>query len=528
MKNNLTMNQKNIILLACASCSAISAMGAPAVTHISSMETQRPNLLYIFPDQYRLHALSLWSDPEFRNALSTAGDPVHTPNIDKLAHKGVIFNNACSTFPVSSPHRGMLMSGMYPRENGIEINCRVGRTSGLKPEIECLTDVLAKAGYETAYVGKTHWHKNDPFFDKQGNYVGTNEAPGGKPINYYDTYIPEGKSRHGNKFWFQGIKSHFISKTYSNRPELVGGKKDGEVCIHNGFTAAHEADIVIKYLQNKHGERAEGKPFSMIWSINPPHPPYYKLSDCDQTVYEKYYKDMPLDQLFVRKNAAAQWVNEKNKKEDIQLNARIYFSLIKSIDDEVGRVLKALEETGEADNTIVVFTSDHGEMMGSHQLMGKGVIYEESFLVPYIVSYPKMLSHQVNDLMFGSVDIMPTLLGLMGLGNQIPASVMGKDYSDGIITGTYKKNQKPTSAAFLSDISKGVRTYTYTYVVHTDGSYELYNRKQDPYQQHPLKLEDIPAADVEELQTAVGQWINVSHDRWGDEKKHAELIHYQK
>ena len=77
-------------------------------------QEQRPNLVYIFPDQYRLNALSLWSDPAYRNVLSTVGDPVYTPNIDRLAKQSVIFNRACSTCPLSSPHRAMLMTGAYP------------------------------------------------------------------------------------------------------------------------------------------------------------------------------------------------------------------------------------------------------------------------------------------------------------------------------------------------------------------------------------------------------------------------------
>lgn len=254
------MKANTLLLLACSSVVALPGGAKEKVSQVN----KKPNILYIFPDQYRMQALSLWSDPDFKTAISTVGDPVHTPNIDKLARRGVVFNNACSTFPVSSPHRGMLMSGMYPRENGIEVNCRLNRESELKHDIVCLTDVLNDAGYETAYIGKTHWHKTEALFDKDMNYVGTTEAPGGKVLNIYDTYIPEGKSRHGNKFWFQGVKSHYRSYTYSNRPELVDGKKDGDVRVHKGFTAAHEADIVIKYLKNQNGERIAGDRKSVV------------------------------------------------------------------------------------------------------------------------------------------------------------------------------------------------------------------------------------------------------------------------
>lgn len=517
------MNHRSILLAACAS----AFFGGVEAKENNVEVKKQPNLLYIFPDQYRLGALSIWSDPAYRDALSTVGDPVHTPNLDKLAKKGVLFTQVCSTFPVSSPHRGMLMSGMYPRQNGVENNCHIGRKFGLKEDIVCFTDVLANAGYETAYIGKTHWHKTEALFDENNNYVGTTEAPGGHSMNPYDTYIPEGKSRHGNKYWFQGIKGHFDSFTYSNRPELVEGKKDGEVVMHKGFTAAHEADIVIKYLQNKNGERIKNKPFSIIWAINPPHPPYNKLDDCDINVYNEFYKDMPAEKLFLRDNAKAKWVDENGKKKNVAMNARIYFSLIKSVDEEIGRVLDALEATGEADNTVVVFTSDHGEMMGSQAMMGKNKVYDESFLVPYIISYPDVLKHRTEDLMMGSVDIMPTILGLMGLDKQIPATVKGRDYSDGIITGTYKKNPKPQSAAYLTDRGRGVRTYTYTYMVNPDGTYLLFNNKKDPYQMKNLKLGQIPMEDRQELKTMLGEWLKVSDDKWYAAKKYPKLINYK-
>lgn len=156
-------------------------------------QEQRPNLVYIFPDQYRLNALSLWSDPAYRTVLSTVGDPVHTPNIDRLAKQSVIFNRACSTCPLSSPHRAMLMTGAYPEKNGVPGNCHVNNKNGIIDSLICFTDVLAASGYETAYVGKTHWHRTEALFDKGNNYVGTTQPPGGKCIFPYDTYIPEGR-----------------------------------------------------------------------------------------------------------------------------------------------------------------------------------------------------------------------------------------------------------------------------------------------------------------------------------------------
>lgn len=108
----------------------------------------------------------------------------------------------------------------------------------------------------------------------------------------------------------------------------------------------------------------------MIWSINPPHPPYNRVSDCDSAVFNTYYRDMPVDELLCRDNVS---VNKKNKKalEKLELNAKVYFLLVKSVNEEIERVLKALKEAWHTDNTVIVFTSDHGEMMGSYGRMQK-------------------------------------------------------------------------------------------------------------------------------------------------------------
>ena len=521
------MKKANLLLMAAA------AMGMPSVAHAHSIETteakdSRPNLLYIFPDQYRMFALGIWSNPEYRNAISTMGDPVHTPNLDRLAQSGVLFTNACSTQPVSSPHRAMLMSGMYPSKNGIEKNCTVDNTEELKHDIVCFTDVLAKAGYETAYIGKTHWHNTEALFDEKGNYKGTTSLPGGSCPNRFDTYIPEGKSRHSNKFWFQQLNdSHYNALAYSNRPELVGGKKDGEVYRPKRFTTTVEADIIIDYLNNKGGVRDASKPFSLIWSINPPHPPYNRLSDCDENIFNEYYKDLSLDELLVRGNVGKNPELRKTKAgKNLPLSARFYFSLITGVDREIGRVLDALEKSGEADNTIIVFTSDHGEMMGSHGKTGKSVFYDESMLVPFILKYPGKLKHRTDDLMFGSTDIMPTMLGLMGMSDKIPSTVMGKDYSDGILTGKYKKNKKPESALYLSLLKKGVRTYKYTYVVKSDGTYELFDNVKDPYQKKSISLDSLTDKEVSFLKKSLGKWLKEACDPWVKQKLNSGLIEY--
>ncbi len=510
---------KNLATTALTGLFATISALAPA----QAQESKEPNLLYIFPDQYRLHALGIWSNPEYREYLSTVADPVKTPNIDRLAKSGVLFTQACSMYPLSSPHRGMLMSGIYSAFNGLDNNARVGRDSGLNHEIVGFTNVLKNAGYETAYVGKVHWERNEPLFDEKDNYIGTTEAPGGHSMNYYDTYVPEGKGRFGNDMWFQQLKGiHFNASSFSNVPEFVGGNKDGDPFYPNEFATITEANVILKYLDNEGGKyRNEESPFSIIWSINPPHNPYSKITDCEPEVYKDFI-NLTTDDLLLRENVI---FKDEADKERLRQTAGIYFSLIGSVDREIGRVLDKLEEIGCAENTVIVFTADHGEMMGSHGLMGKPQVYDEAFLVPFIVSYPGVLEHRVEDLKINTIDIMPTMLGLMGLGADIPETVDGRDYSQGLISNDYGK-QKPISALYRVANARGVRTDRYTYHVTAKGEYQIYDLVRDPYQMRALTFDQISKKDAKLLKSELAYWLKDARDSWYEQRLNSELISY--
>ncbi len=523
------MKSKTLIYSPLLASMAISLIGCKE-TAINAVRASKPNIIYIFPDQYRMHAMSIWSDPEYRKLLTTNSDPVSTPNIDRLAREGVLFTQATSTHPVSSPMRAMLMSGMYPHNNGVyDLNCRLDRKQELHHDIVCFTDVLSQQGYETAYIGKTHWHKTERLFDEKGDYQGKES---GYHVGPFDTYIPEGRSRHGNKFWFQQLNdNHFNAIVYSNRPELIEGKTDGQQYRPKQFTTTVEADVIIKFLDNKNNERVEGKPFSVIWSINPPHPPYSRVADCHEDIYNEMYKDLPLSELLNRQNFVAGSTSNDHsytQAQKVEKNARIYFSLIKAVDNEIGRVLAKLEEIGQEDNTIIVFTSDHGEMMGSHGLTGKNSIHDESFLVPYIIRYPGVIKPKsTSDLLIGTVDQMPTLLSMMGLAEYIPETAQGRDYAQGIVTGEYTEAAKPQSALYIRQDLRGVRTDRYSYVISENGTYEIYDNQIDPYQQQSLTFDQISDQDGAMLKEQLGWWLsNEGTDKWFTNKVDASLVTY--
>ncbi|MEM6885823.1 MAG: sulfatase-like hydrolase/transferase, partial [Verrucomicrobiota bacterium] len=296
------MKRRQFIQKSTLGAAALSMTGSISSNEVIAAETKRPNLLFIFPDQFRLSAMGFWQQQKFRGALNTVSDPVVTPVLDGLANEGMVFTQAASTCPVCSPYRAMLLSGAYPWRNGVVNNCKEGRDDGLHHDIPSFTGVLADSGYETMYLGKTHWERNDPLFDENGDYVGSKTAPGGHRMNKFATYIPPGPGRLANDYWYQCVKDvHKDPRVYSNDSKRIGGKADGEQYRPKTYSPLLEADVLVDYLKNTDDQRDTSKPFSVIWAPNPPHNPYNSEKDCDEVAYRKHYKGK--DDLLNRPNA---------------------------------------------------------------------------------------------------------------------------------------------------------------------------------------------------------------------------------
>ncbi len=499
----------------------------PPLSYASTVDTKeimdtKPNVIIIVADQMRRSAMGFWNKPEYKGALNGVSDPVITPNIDEIASQGIVFNQAISNYPLCSPFRGMLMSGMYPNKNGVSNNTRKDRDIGLKLEINALTDILFQSGYNTSLFGKGHWHVNQPLFDQAGNYQGTSQAPGGHFIAQtdYDTYIPPGKSRHSIEYWYQNISHiHKNPVIYSNDPLAIAGKQDGEAHRNGIYSTVSQADQIIEYIKNSRNQRDDSKPFGMLWAMDPPHNPYKSLIDTDEDIYNTYYKGVAFETILNRPNV---------DKEQAKKYAKYYFSMITLIDREIGRVVKTLKKQGLDENTLILFTADHGEMMGSHGKLGKNNIHEESLSIPFILSLPNKLSHRLDDLLISVPDIMPTVLGLVGINDKIPAEVQGTDYSPLIIDANNTDVMRPKSSLYYGKVGEvGVRTHRYTYAINNKGALiALYDNKVDPYQLTRLTLKDIPQKDSQFLKAELGCWLMSIEHPISITKKFKNMINY--
>ncbi len=369
-----------------------------------------PNIVYVFADQFRQRAMG------FRNE-----DKVITPNLDAFSRESLEMCQMTSNFPVCSPYRAMLMTGRYPMKTGVLTNCHsqsVQYGNYLKEDEICISDVLFENGYETGYIGK--WHL-DPGLEEQLPYVNIEHRPW-----IWDSFTPKNR-RHQFKFWHTyGCYDEHMTPHYWT----TDAKLEERLDIHE-WSCKHETDVAIEYIENKEGKvREEGKPFCLMVSYNPPHMPFEQVPEKYVRMYDKYTDD--------------ELLNNENAYEiaDALKNARYYFAGVTGVDDQFGRILKTLKEQNLMDNTIVVFTADHGEMMGSHGLQScKNYFFNESVQVPFLISYPKAHLKGKCEQMMSVVDIYPTLLDLCGLKDKIPSCVEGHSLLSYMQTNSYDENE---------------------------------------------------------------------------------------
>ncbi|MFI3332601.1 MAG: sulfatase-like hydrolase/transferase [Rikenellaceae bacterium] len=348
----------------------------------------KPNVLIIQVDEQSFRTLGCYRDLMPHDQAYIWGDAaeVKTPNIDRIASQGALYNNYYAASPVSTPSRASFQTGLYPIATGAPIN---GMT--MNPEIPTYAEMLRRDGYQTNIVGK--WHlAGTEHTDKL--FVNPGEACG-----YMDrTYIFE--TNH-NK-WY---------KIVGEPTDVTASNKTPEVVDPAMYSTDFLTDRCLETL-----ERDKDKRFCTMLSIPDPHSP-----NIGREPYTSQFADMKInkpatmspDKVAERPAWAVGGKNEAPNFNPKQV--REYFAMIQCIDDNVGRLLDYLDENGLAENTIVIFTSDHGDMMYEHHKMDKGNPYQAAAKIPFIIRYPdKIKAGKIIEKSYTTCDFMPTLLGLVG------------------------------------------------------------------------------------------------------------------
>ena len=412
---------------------------------------KKPNVVFVFGDQWRAQATGYAGDPNVR-----------TPHLDALAAESINFTQALAGCPVCSPYRASLLTGQYPLRHGVFVN-----DVYLQPRSTSVAEAFSAAGYDTAYIGK--WH-----VDGHGR---SNCIP------------PE--RRQGFDYW----KVLECTHEYNNSSYYEGDSDEKR--YWDGYDAIAQTRDAQAYMRKRDGD----KPFLLMLSWGPPHAPY-------ETAPPEYRELYDPDTIELRPNVP----------DEVAEQAREwlagYYAHCSALDTCVGDLLKTMRDCGVADDTVFVFTSDHGDMLGSQGHVKKQQPWDESIRVPFLLRYPNLPAWQSGekDALIDAPDIMPTLLGLCGL--PVPDTVEGVDFSPYIRGGSDSSD----GAALLicphpfGQWSKkaqggreyrGVRTGRYTYARDLEGPWLLYDNKVDPYQMRNL----VDEAEFSDLRDELEQCL---------------------
>jgi len=441
----------------------------------------RPNLIYVFADQLRYCACGFAGDERAR-----------TPNIDRLASQGANFRQAVVATPVCAAYRASLLTGKYQSSSGIVTN-----EVRMSPEHECFGHVLTRAGYETAYIGKWHlW----------ANQLGHHE----ETIN---GFVPPGPYRLGfDGFWagYNFTHTNFGTPFFEDTPERR---------IYEGYGPTAQTDQALQWIRETHGKKA---PFALFLSWGPPHDPWSTgntLADCMEPFRDTTFPMRPNYSEKQDPYADAWGQMSGPYLARMQENLRGYYAQTMSLDRELARLLKMLDELQLADETIVVFTSDHGEMFGSQGRRAKNIFYEEAARVPFLVRWSQHIpAGTVSDACLNSVDVMPTLLSLMDLPT--PEAAEGMDLSHLALgkpgagpDAAYMQSLAPTADFTDGHEWRALRDRQYTYAIYRrDGRELLYDHQADPFQQSDLSGNAAHAATLKHYRGKLKAWMSEQND----------------
>ena len=357
-----------------------------------------PNVVIVQVDEHSFRTIGAYREllSKEQAEMWGAGNVVQTPNMDKLAANGVLCTQVYTNCPQSSPSRASFLTGLYSQNTDVIVN-----GISLNDKVETFAQVMVQNGYSTAYLGK--WHLDE----KAG-------LPGWKPKRNFG--FTDNRYMFNNGHWKQFIET-------INGPEVATKNEKGQPTYEvKGATPENYAtdfltDRTIDFIQAN-----KKKPFCVMLSLPDPHDP-----NTVRAPYDEMYQNMKFKK-------PRTWKEGEKKQTISDKELAIYFGMVKCIDDNMGKLMKVLKKTGLDRNTIIIYTADHGDMLGEHNKDDKGVAYEASMKIPFIIQYPKVLPRgKVVHQVMSTVDFKPTLLKLIGINGK--QNDEGSDYSQILLTG---------------------------------------------------------------------------------------------
>ncbi|MHC4445006.1 MAG: sulfatase family protein [Planctomycetota bacterium] len=468
MKTEKIITSGGLVAVMCAVSAGLLLSGRVGASQPAT--TKKPNIIFVFADQLRYTAVG-----------SSGNKIVRTPHLDRMAEEGLVFDNAFANHPLCSPYRANLITGKYGFANGVPDNEYL-----LWDNQVTIAHALKKGGYNTGYVGK--WH------------LGRGPYPQDKRYGF--DYM----------FSFNCLNRHYGATYYEN--------ESGPIKIDK-FAPEGETDRTIKFME-EHLARKDGTPFAVFMSWEPPHWPYDH--------YPKEYKTYDPVKVDLPPNVPRQMADFARKE------IADYYGNVTALDAQMGRLMDALDGLGVAKDTILCFSSDHGDHLSSHGYgkpmdrwmhhsfrASKSTPYDESCHIPFIMRYPRAVrAGWRTKTMFGTVDVMPTLLGLCGL--DIPAEVQGYNLAHVV---TEKDGPAPPDSVYLMNMGpgwpnrgkwvgfwRGVRTDRWVYArwINDDQGPLLFDLKNDPYEMKNIASKKWAAKILRQMEARLQQWMKETKD----------------
>jgi arylsulfatase A-like enzyme len=513
-----------------------------SIATIQAQQNKKPNLLFIITDQQRFDAMSI------------AGNTVlNTPNLDRLAKQGAFFKNSYTQCAVCGPARATILTGRSVENHGITNNKLAENATSLPKTFDQI--LTEKSGYHCEYYGKWHspefaadCYKNPIKVAKSGRSI---FGPNGDVRFYKDNYLNQVFPKPA----ISALKPGELFDTYSERPYIPNildkryGKTQAEVDA-SGISYAQPDLHGIISIPDEHSltafrakqtiealERLRNKPFSITASFHFPHAPMLP---------SKYYSDMfPVNKMVTPisisdpmlntpySNANGRKTNtEYADAQKIKYMISDYYALIKEVDDWIGKILDKVEELGLSDNTMIVFTSDHGENLGSHGMRDKNVFYEESAHVPTLIIFPgRIKPNTVVEDYVSNIDLFATINDYLKTPEQ-PSD--GKSLR-GLIEGTSKTKGRYIVTEWLSDPNKVpgymiVKGGWKMFIPHSSTSKvidALYNLADDPYEMNNLMGSNPDKSKytkkINELHIDLLTWLKERNSSYYKEVKNRNL-----
>lgn len=474
----------------------------------------KPNILWICTDQQRFDSIGAYGNSK-----------IETPNIDKLAQKGVQFQNAYCQCPICAPSRASFLTGRYPRTCGV-------RQNGQRiPSDELLiSKIFANSGYTAGLSGKLHISPCHPSVAKQGEPRTDDGYSMFSWSHHPDFYGNQESNWPLNEYnmWLTGKKEKYDRIPYKGSPYVYVGPKEEN--SQSRFCAERAIDFI-----NAH-EGYPNNPWFFSLNFYDPHhdfdPPkallekyIAQLDETDLPIYRE--GELETKSFYQKSDHTGAYGNpgfmdySKMTSEDHLMVKAAYFAMVEQVDIEVGRVIDSLEKTNQLENTIIIFTSDHGEMLGDHGLYLKGPYFYDCLVkVPLIISCPRLIMQgKKSEALVELLDIAPTLLDIAGMAPN--ERIQGKSFMSTLTAdkdmhrdfvyseyynamGTHEDNKAYVTMIADKDFK--------LVLTHSTNEGELYDLKRDPNEQSNLyydkKKTDVKVMMLEKLAKAMVNTID--------------------